>query len=144
MAIVVAGAMLWEPQLEGRNANSDAIRLYFNDPFLAYIYVGSIPFFVALYQAFNLLRYIEQNRTFSQDSVIALRNIKYCAIAIIVLMAGAIAIVFKNAGQDDPAGFVAIGVVIIFSTGVIGTFAALLQKLFQNALDIKSENDLTV
>ena len=59
-------------------------------------------------------------------------------------MAGAIAIVLKNAGEDDSAGFVAIGLVVIFATAVITTFAAILQKLFQNALDIKSENELTV
>lgn len=144
MAIGALAIMLWLPQIEGRNANSDWLSLYFNDPFLAYIYLGTVPFFTALYQALKLITYIEQNRTFSQDSVNVLKNIKYCAISIIVLMAGAIAIVFKNAGQDDPAGFVAIGLVVIFATVVIGTFAAVLQKLFQNALDIKSENDLVV
>lgn len=144
MGVAVIAIMLWFPQIEGRNKNSDSISLYFNDPFLAYIYLGTIPFFIALYQAFKLLTYIEQNRTFSQDSVNVLKNIKHCAMAIIILMAGAIAIVLKNAGDDDPAGFVAIGLVVIFSTVVIATFAGVLEKLFQNAVNIKSENDLTV
>jgi hypothetical protein len=144
MAVGMLVIMLWFPQVEGRNKNSDWLSLYFNDPFLAYIYLGTVPFFTALYQAFKLLGYIEKNKTFSQDSVNVLRNIKYCAIAIIALMAGAIAIVLKNAGDDDPAGFIAIGMVVIFSTVVIGTFAAVMQKLFKNALEIKSENELTV
>ena len=76
MAIGALALMLWLPQIEGRNANSDWLSLYFNDPFLAFAYVGTIPFFVALYQAFILLTYIEKNRTFTQDSVKVLRNIK--------------------------------------------------------------------
>ena len=145
MAIGALTAMLWLPQIEGRNANSDWLSLYFNDPFLVYVYLGTVPFFIALYQAFMLLTYIEKNRTFTQDSVNVLRNIKYCAITIILFLVGALILIRIFAGeQDDPAGPTAIGLVVIFATVVIGTFAAVLQKLFQNALDIKSENELTV
>ena len=146
MGLVVVGFMLWFPQVEGRNKNSDPISLYFNDPFLAYVYLGAVPFFFALYQAFKLLGYIEQNKTFSLGSVIALRNIKYCAFVIMGFMAGAISWVrimsFTN--NEDSAGFIAIGLAVIFISAVIAVFGALLQKLFQNAVDIKSENDLTV
>lgn len=145
MAIAALAIMLWFPQVEGRNANSDWLSLYFNDPFLAYVYAGFVPFFVALYQAFKLLNYIEQNRTFSQDSIKVLRNIKYCAITIILFLVGALILIRIFAGiEDDPAGPTAVGLVVIFATAVIATFAAVLQKLFQNALDIKSENELTV
>src|SRR3990167_8698593 len=71
--------MLWEPHLEGRNAHATLFAIYFKDPFLAYVYIGSIPFFVALYQAIKVLRYVRQNKTFSQAVVNALRIIKYCA-----------------------------------------------------------------
>lgn len=146
IGLVVIAAMLWFPQIEGRNKNSDAISLYFNDPFLAYLYIGTIPFFFALYQAFKLLGYIERNRTFSQDSVIALQKIKYSALVIIGLMIGAMAWIkiISLTANDDPAGALMIGFIVIFASTVIAVFAAVLQKLFQNALDIKSENDLTV
>src|SRR5687768_5749783 len=75
--------MLWEPHIEGRNAQATLFEIYFKDPFLAYAYVASIPFFVALYQVFKALAYVRQNQTFSQATVKALRTIKYCAIAII-------------------------------------------------------------
>ena len=144
MGIAVLAWLLWFPQIEGRNANSDWLSLYFNDPFLAYIYVGAIPFFVALYQTLKLLKSIEQNKAFSQASVEALRNIKYCAMTIIGFLLGALAFVILSHGDDDAAGFISIGVITTFSTLVIAVFAAVLQKLFQNALDIKSENELTV
>ena len=47
--------MLWEPHIEGRNAHATLLEIYFKDPLLAYAYLSSIPFFVALYQAFTVL-----------------------------------------------------------------------------------------
>ena len=58
--------MLWEPHIEGRNAHATLFEIYFKDPFLAYAYIASIPFFVALYQAFKVLGYAGQNKIFSQ------------------------------------------------------------------------------
>src|SRR5215212_9454145 len=75
--------MLWEPHIEGRNAHATLFEIYFKDPFLAYAYIASIPFFMALYQSFKVLGYVRQNRTFSEASVKAVRTIKYCAVAII-------------------------------------------------------------
>jgi hypothetical protein len=74
--------MLWEPHVEGRNAHATLFQIYFNDPFLAYAYIASIPFFVALYQALKVLGDIARNEAFSQRSVRALRIIKYCALAV--------------------------------------------------------------
>ena len=71
--------MLWEPHIEGRNAHATLFEIYFKDPFLAYAYIASISFFVALYQAFKVLGYAGQNKVFSQAAVKALRTIKYCA-----------------------------------------------------------------
>lgn len=55
LGIGALALMLWEPHLEGRNAHATTFEIYFNDPFLAYAYVASIPFFTALYQAFKVL-----------------------------------------------------------------------------------------
>ena len=49
---------------------------------LMVMYVSAIPFYFALYQAFKLLSYIDKNKAFSELSVKALKNIKYCAITI--------------------------------------------------------------
>src|SRR5580765_7612540 len=78
--------LLWEPQIEGVNKNATLFEIYFN-PFIAYAYIASIPFFVALYQAFKVLGYAGQHKVFSQEAVKALRTIKYCALAIIGFVA---------------------------------------------------------
>lgn len=135
--------MLWEPHLEGRNAHATLIAIYFKDPMLAYAYVASIPFFVALYQAFKVLGYAGRNNVISQAAVNSLRTIKYCAIAIVgFVVVGEIIILFGN--SDDRAGGVFIGILISFGSIVIATAAATFERILQNAVDIKSENDLTV
>jgi hypothetical protein len=137
--------MLWEPHLEGRNAHATTFEIYFKDPFLAYAYLASIAFFTALFQAFRLLGYAGQNKVFSLDSVRALRTIKYCAISLVAAIGAAIAYLFiAMRGKDDIAGGVAMGLVMIFVSVVIATAAAVFERLLQNAVDIKSENDLTV
>src|SRR4029079_12604520 len=88
IGIGAVALLLWEPHIEGRNAHATLFQIYFNDPFLAYAYTASIPFFVALFQAFKLLAFAGQNKVFSQAAVKALRTIKYCAISIIGFVAG--------------------------------------------------------
>lgn len=137
--------MLWEPHLEGRNVGATVFEIYLKDPFLAYAYMASIAFFVGLYQAVRLLGYIRRNEVFSLNSVRALRTIKYCAIALVVFIVGAEAYIFIAVrGKDDIAGGVAIGVFLLFTSIVVGTAAGVFERLLQNAVDIKSENDLTV
>ncbi len=137
--------MLWEPHIEGRNAHATLFEIYFKDPFLAYAYIASISFFVALYQAFKLLGYIAQNMVFSQAAVKALRTIKYCAISLVCFIVAAEVYLFIAVrGKDDIAGGVAMGLFMIFVSVVIATAAAVFGRTLQSAVDIKSENDLTV
>lgn len=139
--------MLWAPHTEGVNANATTLReIYFDDPFLAYVYIGSIAFFVALYQAFTLLGRVTRNEVFSQRSVQALRTIKYCAITIIVFALGAEGYILtvQRAIEEDIAGGVALGIFILCASTVIATIAAVFEKTLQSAVDLKSENDLTV
>jgi len=143
IGIGAVALLLWEPQIEGRNAHATLFEIYFKDPFLAYAYIASIAFFVALYQAFKVLGYAAQNKIFSQAAVKAMGTIKFCAIAIVGFVAvGEIFIFFGN--SDDRSGGVFMGILITFGSIVIATAAAMFERILQNALDIKSENDLTV
>lgn len=113
-------------------------------PILLGMYVTAIPLFVALYQTLKLLGYIDKNEGFTQASVGAIKNIKYCAFIISALYAAGMPYIFYLADRDDAPGVAAIGFVIVGASFVIGAAAAVIQRLFQNAVDIKSENDLTV
>jgi hypothetical protein len=144
IGIVALAIMIRFPLTEGRAVNLDLFSIY-ADPFLIYGYLASIAFFVALYQAFKLLGYIRQNKVFSLNSVKALRAIKYCAVILSVLIVlAAVYIRIFHAQDDDPAGFIAVSVVTTFISIVVATAAAVFERTLQSAIDIKSENDLTV
>jgi hypothetical protein len=133
--------MLWEPHIEGRNAHATLRQIYFNDPFLAYAYLSSIPFFLALYQAIKVLRYIRENNAFSQPTLNALRTVRFCGFAIVGFVAlGELFIVLGD--SDDRAGGVFIGLLIAFGSLVISAAATTFEGILQNALDQKSERDL--
>ena len=53
-------------------------------------------------------------------------------------------LVFFVADADDAPGLIIMGMVFTCSPLIIATFAAVLQKLLQNVIDIKKENELTV
>ena len=143
IAIGVLTGLLWFPVTEGRATHLDLVGIY-SDPFIIYIYIGSIPFFVGLYQAFTLLNLIDANTVFSQRSVSALRKIKFASLSVVGFIAIALLYVRFFAHGDDPAGPSMLGIVISFASVVIATAAAVFEKLLQNAVNIKSENDLTV
>nr|WP_295974357.1 DUF2975 domain-containing protein [uncultured Bacillus sp.] len=108
------------------------------------LYGTAIPFYLALYQAFKLLSYIDNNEAFSELSVKALKNIKKCAITISGLYVVGMPLCYLLANADDAPGIIVIGMIIIFASMVIAVFAAVLQRLLQEAINLKSENDLTV
>ena len=144
LGIGALALLLWEPQIEGVNAHATNFEIYFKDPFLVLVYIGSIPFFVAIYQAFKLLGYAGQNKVISPEAVKALRTIKYCALAIIGFVVVEEIFIMLNHGSDDAAGGVAMGIGITFISIVVATAAAVFEGTLQSAVEMKSENDLTV
>ena len=138
LGVGVLALLLWEPQGEGRNVNATFFETYFKDPFF-------VPFFVALYQGFKILGYARRDEIFLQHSVRALQIIKYCALTTAIFILGAEAYIFIFIrGTDDIAGGVMMGAFIILVSAIIATAAAVFERILQNAVDIKSRNDLTV
>ncbi|MEI9966388.1 MAG: DUF2975 domain-containing protein [Candidatus Moraniibacteriota bacterium] len=81
-----------------------------------------------------MLGYAGQNKVFSQDTVKALRTIKYCALAIMGFVVAEEVFIMLNHGSDDPAGGIFMGVLIIFGSLVIAAAAV----VFENIVDRQS------
>lgn len=131
------------------NIANYAAQLYPDIAFMKYLvfidlYAAALPFYFALYQAFKLLSYIDNNKAFSELSVKALKSIKYCAVIISIIYVLGMPLFYLIAELDDAPGIIIIGLVMIFASMVIAVFAAVLQRLLQEAIAIKSENDFTV
>lgn len=109
------------------------------------LWATSLPFFYVLYQAYRLLRYIDKNVAFSDLAVTALRKIKYGATTMFVMCILTLLPIFYIVAElDDAPGLILMGMVVVSIPFAVAGFAALLQKLLRNAIEIKSENELTV
>jgi hypothetical protein len=113
-------------------------------PIVIGIYISSLPYYFALYQAFRLLAFIDKGQAFSELSVFALKKIKYCGIIISIIFMVIMPFVFMLAELEDAPGLIIVGMIPVFTAMVIGVFAAVLERLLREAIDIKSLNDLTV
>ena len=138
IALCIFG-LIW---LISNPANPDYDQVLY--PIIIGMYISIIPFFIALYQAFKLVSYIDKNQAFTDLSVKALKKIKFCALIISGLYAVILPFVFGLAQIDDAPGLVLVGTVPIFASLVIAVFAAVLPRLLQDAIEIKKENDLIV
>ncbi|PSR56717.1 DUF2975 domain-containing protein [Adhaeribacter arboris] len=144
IGLVALAILIRFPLIEGRAANLDWFRIY-SDPFILYGYAVSSAFFVALYKGVQLLSYIRQNILFSLNAVRTVRSIKYCTILLClsIALAGCYILLF-HPEEEDPAGFLAMCIVVTFICSAGATGVAVLEKILQNAVDMKSENDLTI
>ncbi|MCF7831396.1 MAG: DUF2975 domain-containing protein [Candidatus Pacebacteria bacterium] len=113
-------------------------------PLVLTIWFTAIPFYIALFQAWKLLNCIDKNIAFSEFSRETLKKIKYCAVTISVLYVASLPQFFILADADDAPGIVVIGLVFVGASFTVAVFVAILERLLQHAIDIKSENDLTV
>ncbi|MEK7071086.1 MAG: DUF2975 domain-containing protein [Patescibacteria group bacterium] len=144
VGVVALALLIRLPLIEGRAVNLDLFSIY-ADPFIIYGYMASTFFFIALYQAFKLLRYIGRDKLFSLNSVKALGTIKYCAIilSILIVVAGLYIRIFHAEG-DDPAGFLAICIVTTFVSIVIATTTAVFERILQGVIENKPEGESAV
>jgi hypothetical protein len=143
LGLGVLALLIIEPRVEGVNANATNLQMY-TDPFIILVYAGAIPFFFALSEAVKLLGYIGKNKLFSLDGVKALQKIKYSAITIIGFVFVEEFLIMLNHGSDDATGGIFIGLLIVALSGIVAIVSGMFEKILQNAVDMKSENDLTV
>ncbi len=106
------------------------------------IYFTLIPFMFALYQSIEIISYIEHNEPFTKGVVKALKRIKQAAFTISILYGYQVVLIFLR-GINDLTLYMIFGIVG-FTSFVLAMFAGVLEGLIQCAVEIKTENDLTV
>ena len=134
VGLAVLTFLLGEPHFEGRNVHATTFEIYFHDPFLAYVYVGSIPFFIALWQAFKLLADFRRSQAFSHGTVRAMGTIKRCAITLVGFVAGATIFILMCGDKDDRPAGVVMSALATFAAVTIAIAAAMFERNLRNAL----------
>lgn len=141
-AIVFILCVVWLPTMAKHSADLFPEFAYLRWPILIGLYLTAIPFNLALYQAFKLLECIEKKHAFSGKVIMALHRIKQYALLITsIYVSGLLFLFIQNALHP---GIAMVGIIISFASVTISIFSAVLQELLRNALELKSENDLTV
>lgn len=145
-AIIVALLSIWAVSDVYRHWADDSPELAFwTYPIILVISASSVTFCVAVRQIWILLNLIDRNKAFTNASVNTMKNVKYCGFIISALFVTWMPLVFRAAENEDAPGMILIfGAIFVGIPFVIAVFAGVAQRLFQNAIDIKKENDLTV
>ena len=112
--------------------------------FIIALYISALLLYTVVYQAFKILLLVDKSMVFSDKSLRAVRNIKLATLGMGIALIATLPKIYAVAEEEDAPGMILIGAVIILFPFIVSTFVAVLQKLLQNAIDIKAENDLTV
>ncbi|NLK39370.1 MAG: DUF2975 domain-containing protein [Clostridiales bacterium] len=141
IVIAICGGTAW--QAIKTNPSSE----YYLISYILFIGICSaaIPCFIALYQSYKLLGYIDTDRAFSELSVKALKIITRAAlIEFFICALGGLPFFYIVAKKEDAPGLLLVGAAIAGVAFVISVFASVLNRLLQNVIVLKSENDLTI
>ena len=111
---------------------------------LTVIYLTVIPFYLALVQALKLLSLIDAGQAFSELSVQAIRRIKRYAGMIAGLYVLGLPLFYIAGEVDDAPGVILIGLFLVVAPAVVAVFAAVLNKLLSQAIELKTDQDLTI
>lgn len=127
LATIVSMTLILFPQTEGRAVGLDLISIY-TDPFIIYIYLGSIPFFIGLYQLFVLLDAIEKDKYNLEKIMHILKNTKLVFSILIIEIAIALLYIRFFVKGDDSAGPTMIGIIIALLCLAIVIISSIFQK----------------
>lgn len=135
-AVVLVGLaaltfLLWAPRVDGANAHATLFKIYFQDPFVAYVYAASISFFLGLHRAFGLLGHIRNQGVWTQTTVAKLRSVRRCAFWILGAVPGGLAFILS--GEPEPPGIV-MSLFVALVAGLVATGATLLTRAAQKRL----------
>ena len=106
------------------------------------LYVTGIPFFIAVFNVFKLLKLIEKDVIFSMNSFCYLNIISKCSIAEIILYFVGIVYLYINDAMQP--GIILLGILIMFVAFIIYIFIEILKELLLKAVEIKTENEFTI
>lgn len=100
-------------------------------PFVVCVYLAMIPAGIILFLLNKLLSNIRGERVFESDNVRVLRVISYCCFAISAVSVGM-------------SFFRPLGVTIVLAAAFMGLLLRVLKNVFEQAVVLREENDLTV
>ncbi|QUH19253.1 DUF2975 domain-containing protein [Alkaliphilus sp. B6464] len=140
--VILLLCIFWLPDMARISAELNPEVAYLKYPILIGIYLTCIPFYLAIFKTFKLVKLIGKDGAFTEDACKSLRVITLCAISVIVLYI--IGIFYLSIENALPPGLFLLGLIIILVASIISIFAAVLKALLIKVVEIKNENDFTI
>ena len=108
------------------------------------MYASTVPFYIGIYKGWRVLDAIDKGQTFSPRAVRALGAVAWCAGIISTIYVISLPFFYIWTQRVDAPGLMMIGLFLVGMPLIISVATALLRRLLIEAVNIKSENDLTV
>lgn len=111
-------------------------------PFVAFIWVTTVPFFIALFLGWSICTDISFDQAFTAKNAERLKIISFLSMIEGILYTSALFFIFKF--ETYSINSLIILVIILFFSVIISVFTSMLSHLVRNASEIKQDNDLTI
>ena len=99
---------------------------------------------IIAYFLLRLLKQIEENQAFSNQSLDILKKIERTILIIGFAFFGLLPKFLKVADLDDAPGLMLVGIAVVFIPFAVYTLTSVLENLLEHAILLKTDHDLTV
>lgn len=112
--------------------------------FVSVIYFALLLGIIIAYFLLRLLKQIEENQAFSNQSLDILKKIERTILIIGFTFLGLLPKFLKVADLDDAPGLMLVGIAVVFIPFAVYTLTSVLKNLLEHAILLKTDHDLTV
>ncbi|MDT2639978.1 DUF2975 domain-containing protein [Enterococcus dongliensis] len=123
---------------------SEKIRPFFVSCLLVSFIVSVLLGFRVLFLLAKMLRYIKKSEAFSMKTLKVVSAIKKTILLISIVFLGILPFFYTVADRQDAPGILVIGFALVLLPFTAFIFSQIVEELFKNAAELKTDNELTI
>ena len=113
---------------------------------LVFLYITSIPFYMAIFQALRICNNIIESKPFAKSNIYYFNFARWCAVPVAVAyFLGAIGAYIFTAGRGTPAITLVVAMAAVaFFALIVSLACSVMVELFKRANELQEENAMTI
>lgn len=123
---------------------SEEIRPFFVSCLFVSFIVSVLLGFRVLFLLAKMLRYIKKSEAFSMKTLKVVSAIKKTILLISIVFLGILPFFYTMADRQDAPGILVIGFALVLLPFTAFIFSQIVEELFKNAAELKTDNELTI
>ncbi|MDT2674814.1 DUF2975 domain-containing protein [Enterococcus dongliensis] len=123
---------------------SEEIRPFFVSCLFVSFIVSVLLGFRVLFLLAKILRYIKKSEAFSMKTLKVVSAIKKTILLISIAFLGILPFFYTVADRQDAPGILVIGFALVLLPFTAFIFSQIVEELFKNAAELKTDNELTI